>query len=121
MIYDLASEELLNNDFFSDKDTVFELDEEIQSIDFDYDEIISNITKQSISIKNLVDTTDILDKIKQNIYNTLIYYWNDPNDLGLITTLLNPHYKSLDFLSNDSEKQFIIQKLHNKFSEIEES
>ncbi|CAG8448749.1 8418_t:CDS:2 [Cetraspora pellucida] len=45
---------------------------------------------------------------------------NDPNDLGLMAALLDSHYKSLDFLGNDSEKQQIIQKLRNEFSEIGE-
>ncbi|CAG8521606.1 8478_t:CDS:2 [Scutellospora calospora] len=94
MIYDLVSETPLNNDLFLDEDIVFELDKEMQSIDFDNDEIISNITKQSILIKNLLDTT---------------------------VTLLDLHYKSLDFLSNDSEKQLTIQKLHYEFNKIENS
>ncbi|CAG8472367.1 1209_t:CDS:2 [Scutellospora calospora] len=94
MIYDLASEAPLNNDLFLNEDTVFELDKEMQPINFNNDEIISNITKQSISIKNSLDMT---------------------------ATLLDPRYKSLDFLSDDSEKQLTIQKLYDEFSKIENS
>ncbi|CAG8766046.1 664_t:CDS:1, partial [Cetraspora pellucida] len=54
IIYNLANKATSNNDLFSDKDTVFELKaEEIQLIDLDNDEIISNITKKRTLIKNL--------------------------------------------------------------------
>ncbi|CAG8740226.1 25360_t:CDS:1, partial [Racocetra persica] len=63
--------------------------------------------------------TGILEKVKENIYNALICYWNDPNDLGLMAALLDPHYKSLDFVDDD-EKQLTIQKLRDEFDELEE-
>ncbi|CAG8683012.1 31839_t:CDS:2, partial [Racocetra persica] len=105
MIFDLAGETLIssNNTLFLDKNTVFRSeDEETLPIDFDDDKIIS-----------------ILEKVKQNIYKALIYYWNNPSDLGLTVALLDLYYNDLDFLDNDSEKQLIIQKLCNKFSELE--
>lgn len=75
MIFDLATEMPSNIEEFLNEDTVFESEAaEIRPIDFDDDEIISNITKKSISIKNPLDTTGVLEKVKQNIYNALIYY-----------------------------------------------
>lgn len=102
-----------------DEDIGFKLEaENIQPIDFD-DEIISNIIKK-ILIKNPLDITNILEKVKQNIYSALINYWNNPSDLGLMVALLDPHCKSLDFLGNDSEKEFFIQRLCGEFSEFKE-
>ena len=71
----------------------------------DDDEVISNIIKKSISIKNSLNTTGILKKVKQNIFNALIYYWNIPSNLGLIAALLDPRYKNLNFLKVDAEKE----------------
>ncbi|CAG8535646.1 5874_t:CDS:2 [Cetraspora pellucida] len=107
MIFDLADETLTlsDNALFLDENTVFRLeDEEAQPIDFDDEEVIN--------------TTGILEEVKQNIYKALIYYWNDSSDLGLVAVLLDPHYKDLDFLCDDSEKQLIIQKLHDEFSKL---
>ncbi|CAG8688187.1 8905_t:CDS:2, partial [Cetraspora pellucida] len=84
---------LLDNALFLNEDIVFALkDEEAQPIDFDDEEVISNITKKKILIKAPLDTTVLLD----------------------------PHYKDLDFLYDDSEKQLIIQRLRNEFSELKE-
>jgi hypothetical protein len=59
-----------------------------------------------------------LEKVKQNIYNALIYYWDIPNDFGLMAALLDPRYKNLDFLDDD-EKQRIIQKFRSKLGGVE--
>ncbi|CAG8529752.1 10641_t:CDS:2, partial [Cetraspora pellucida] len=121
MIFDLLTEIPSNNNLFLDEDTVFGLkDEEIQPIDFDDEEIISNITKKKILIKTPLNTTGIFEEVKQSIYSALIYYWNDHKDLGLMAALLDPHYKNLNFLGDDSEKKQIIQKLHDEYDEIKE-
>ncbi|CAG8677163.1 1439_t:CDS:2 [Rhizophagus irregularis] len=118
-IFDLASKVPQNVNEFLDEDTVFDFEiVETRFIDFDDDEVISNITKESISIKNSLDTTGILEKVKQNIYNALIYYWNILNDLGLMAALLDLHYKNLDFIEIDTEKERIIQKLRDEIGKV---
>jgi len=77
------------------------------------------MTKKSISIKNPLDTTGVLEKVKQNIYNALIYYWDIPSDLGLMAALLDPRYKNLDFIEIDTEKERIIEKLRDEIGEVE--
>ncbi|CAG8519689.1 5311_t:CDS:2 [Cetraspora pellucida] len=107
MIFDLACETPPNNDLFLDKAIIFESDnKDMQPIDFDDDEIIN--------------MTGILEQIKRNIYDALINYWNDSNNLGLMAALLDLRNKSLDFLEDDSEKQLTIQRLYDKFNELEE-
>jgi hypothetical protein len=123
MIFDLAtSESPLSNEELLNEDTVFGLDDaEVQPIDMDDDEIISKITKKKISIKNPLNTTGVLKEIKKNIYSALIYYWDIPNEFGLMAALLDPRYKNLDFIDNEDEKQQIIQRLRDEFNEIEGS
>ena len=72
-IFDLAAEAPSNAEEFPNEDTVFETEIEIQHTNFDDEEVISNVTKKSISIKNPLDTTGVSEKVKQNIYNALIY------------------------------------------------
>src|SRR3954454_3469006 len=75
IIFDLAAEMPSNIEEFVNEDTVFESEgAKIQLIDFDDNEIVSNITRKKISIKNPLNTVGILEKVKQNVYNALIYY-----------------------------------------------
>jgi hypothetical protein len=60
-IFDLAAEAPPDVNEILDEDTVFESEvTEAQPIDYDDEEIISNITKKRISIKNPLDTTGVL-------------------------------------------------------------
>ncbi|PKY59153.1 hypothetical protein RhiirA4_481662, partial [Rhizophagus irregularis] len=47
---------------------------------------------------------------------SLIFYWDKPNDAGLIAFLLDPRYKELDFVELEDDKNRIIQKLCDEFS-----
>ncbi|CAG8638663.1 5900_t:CDS:2, partial [Diversispora eburnea] len=58
----------------------------------------------------------ILKKVKNNIYSALIYYWDFSNDIELMASLLDLHYKTLDFVESEDEKKKIIQKLHNELN-----
>ncbi|PKY36187.1 hypothetical protein RhiirB3_458263 [Rhizophagus irregularis] len=114
--FDLAtdSENLPSNDAdYLNEDTIFEEGD----VEIDNEEIISNITKKKISIKDQLKTEGILEKVKNNVYNALLYYWDTPNDTGLMATLLDPHYKELD-LELEDKKIEIIQKLRDEFNEL---
>jgi hypothetical protein len=115
-IFNLAtdSENLPSNNVdYLNEDTIFEEDD----IEIDNDEIISNITKKKISIKDPLKTEGIFEKVKNNIYNALLYYWDAPNDTGLMATLLDSYYKELG-LELEDKKIEIIQKLRNEFNEL---
>jgi len=74
LIFNLAGNSSLDNININylDENTVFETEELL--IEIEDEEIISNISKRSISIKNPLNTTGILKKVKNNIYSALIYY-----------------------------------------------
>ncbi|CAH1767250.1 4280_t:CDS:2, partial [Entrophospora sp. SA101] len=84
----------------------------------DDDEVLSNYSKKKISIKYPINTINLLNKIKEKIYDSLIYYWNGPNDLGLLATFLDPHYKNLDCIDDEHEKQQLIQQLYIEYNEL---
>lgn len=52
-------------------------------------------------------TTDMLEKVKLNLYNAMELYWNEGKEV-LISALLNPRIKSLTFI--DKEEIVIKQK-----------
>ncbi|CAG8513982.1 9083_t:CDS:2, partial [Diversispora eburnea] len=115
LIFDLTCESPLNNINYFDENTIFETKPFTNELLIEIeDEIISNISKRKVSIKNPLDTTGILKKVKNNIYFALIYYWNFSNDIKLMASLLDPCFKTLDFVESEDEKMRIIQKLHNK-------
>jgi hypothetical protein len=116
LIFDLAtsSMDLSSNDVnYNNENTIFEETE----IEVDNEEIISHITKKKIFIKDPLNTGGVLNKVKNNIYNALLYYWDTPSDIGLMATLLDPRYKELD-LELEDKKNEIIQKLRDEFNEL---
>ncbi|CAB4428330.1 unnamed protein product [Rhizophagus irregularis] len=116
LIFDLAG------DFPSDNTTnlSYEDNEEVNTfpIETNDEEVISDFTNKKISIKEPLNTTGVLNKVQNNIYNALIFYWNIPNELGLMAALLDPRYKNLDFVEDEDERQQIIQKLRDEYNKI---
>ncbi|CAG8546146.1 10737_t:CDS:2, partial [Dentiscutata erythropus] len=51
----------------------------------------------------LVNTMGLLEEVKCNLYKTLCYYYPDPTPHELISALLDPRLKSLDYM-NDTNK-----------------
>ncbi|CAG8589667.1 3896_t:CDS:1 [Diversispora eburnea] len=118
LIFDLTCDSSLDNINYLNENTIFETEPFTNKllIKIKDEKIISNISKRSIFIKNSLDTTGIFEKVKNNIYSALIYYWNFFNDIELITSLLDSHYKILDFIESEDKKKRIIQKLHNELN-----
>ncbi|EXX57756.1 hypothetical protein RirG_204140 [Rhizophagus irregularis DAOM 197198w] len=102
LIFDLAG------DFPSDNTTnlSYEDNEEVNTfpIETNDEEVISDFTNKKISIKEPLNTTGVLNKVQNNIYNALIFYWNIPNEL--------------DFVEDEDERQQIIQKLRDEYNKI---
>lgn len=96
LIFDLACDSSSNNINYLNEDTVFEIEDEF-SIEIEDKEIISNLSK--------ANTTGVFERVKNNIYSALIYYWNFFNDIELIAMLLDSHYKALDFVESEDEKK----------------
>ena len=72
LIFDLADDLSLtiNDPLFENTDELID----ILPIETDSEEVISNFTKKKISIKNPLDTSEILNKVRDNIYSALIFY-----------------------------------------------
>ncbi len=105
LIFNIVTNLSSNNIDFVDENTIFE--KTTVNIEIGNEEIVNNITKKKISIKSPLNTEGVLEKVKNNIYYALFYYWNtpnNPNNIGLIVFLLNPYYKELDFVKLKDEK-----------------
>ncbi|CAI2194722.1 17564_t:CDS:2, partial [Funneliformis geosporum] len=60
--------------------------------------------KIQVSISNLTETEQIIKKVLETIIKTLNFYWKNPNQIALISTILDPRYKDFSFLSNNEIK-----------------
>ena len=74
LIFDLAGDFPLDNmtDFsYEDNEVIDTL-----TIEANDEEVISDFTNKKISIKEPLNTFGVFNKVKDNIYNALIFYWN---------------------------------------------
>ncbi|GET52921.1 zinc finger BED domain-containing protein 1-like [Rhizophagus irregularis DAOM 181602=DAOM 197198] len=74
-----------------------------------------NSTNQQTNYDNIRET---LENVKKNIYRSLRYYWKIPNEFGIMAALLDPRYKNLDFISDDSIKRKFHSTLRTRYDQL---
>jgi hAT family C-terminal dimerisation region len=79
--------------------TIFDHDIGIEDPDDD-DEIDDHPKRRKISINIPQDCNNLIGKVKSALYMAMDYYWNVPQDEGMIATFLDPRCKSLNFASD---------------------
>jgi hAT family C-terminal dimerisation region len=79
------------------------------------DDLEENLTDQQISYDNI---REVLENVKKNIYKSLKHYWAIPNEFGMMAAILDPRYKSLDFISDENTKRKIHSKLRGKYDQL---
>ncbi len=78
--------------------------------------LIQSTQSSTDTTKRTVEST--LKKICKAIYKSLLHYWNEPNEIGLIVTILDPCFKDLNFLSIE-KKDDIENKLIGLYADLE--
>jgi hypothetical protein len=87
-------------------DSLHEEHEEHEEVS-DNETIISDTEESSIYQQtevNYDNIAEVLKSVKKNIYLGLKKYWAIPNEFGIMAALLDPRYKSLNFISDDDIK-----------------
>ncbi|CAB4418984.1 unnamed protein product [Rhizophagus irregularis] len=75
--------------------TIFDYDIGIEDSD---DDVIDDHPKQrKISVSIPQDCHNLIEKVRSALYTAMNYYWNVPQDEGMIATFLDPRCKSLNF------------------------
>ncbi len=64
------------------------------------------------------NASQIIKRVLETIIKSLNYYWKEPNQNALISTILDPRYKSLDFLSDDDLKIKTEVELQNMYDDL---
>ncbi|CAG8638372.1 14489_t:CDS:2, partial [Racocetra fulgida] len=90
---------------------------------FDDDEEPTN--EEQIILNDSINTTDLLSEVKAKIYTIFCYYYSNPVPHGLVSALLDPRLKSLDFVkfTNKLAAERILRNLYDneKLLENEEN
>lgn len=103
LICDLNEDDVDDDDDFDDDDKTIGSDSE------------ENLIDQQINYNN---TREILENVEKTIYKSLKYYWSIPNEFGIMAALLDPRYKNLDFISDESNKKRIHTALRRQYDQL---
>ncbi|CAG8763100.1 16300_t:CDS:1, partial [Cetraspora pellucida] len=86
---------------------------------FDYNEEQTN--QDETKLNNPINTIGLLNEVKEKIYTTRCHYYPNPASQELISALLDPRLKSLDFVNmiSKSVTENILKNLYNKEKSLE--
>jgi hypothetical protein len=71
-----------------------------------------------MNINKLLETQNILEKVKLDLYNAMELYWDREETEILILALLDSRIKSLDFVNNDEIRDEAKELLEKKYIEL---
>ncbi|RGB22288.1 hypothetical protein C1646_776343 [Rhizophagus diaphanus] len=77
-----------------------------------------NTPKRRLNINKPLETQNILKKVKLDLYNAMELYWDQKEAEILISVLLDPRIKSLDFVSNEKIHDEAKELLEKKYIEL---
>ena len=77
-----------------------------------------SLTNQNIEVVDYSNISEVLKKIKKNIYAALKHYWSTPDEFGIMATLLDPRYKDLNFISDEEIKVKIRSSLQIQYDQL---
>ena len=99
------------NELYNNNDTA----EERDAFNDQDEEGMQNIDQRQIKLNTPVNTTGILDKVRKRMYTYLCHYYPDPDPQELLSAILDPRLKSLDFVSITIklEVEFIFKNLYD--------
>ena len=81
-------------------------------------ENIQNISKERLNLNELFNITGMLKKVKLNLYNAIELYWDKEEEETLISALLDPRIKSLEFIDDDKVRDKTKDLLKNKYDQL---
>src|SRR4051794_6731450 len=67
--------------------------------------------KDNINLDKPLETKELLDKVRKDLYNAMCYYWKILPEDYLVSTILDPKIKSMG--NKIIEKEFYVKNLKN--------
>ena len=94
---------------------VFIMIEEVETLENKVIENNNNQTKNNkFNLDKPLETKDLLDKVRKDLYNAMCFYWKVLSEDYLISTIFNPKIKSMN---NKTEEEEILHKKYEEYKE----
>ena len=93
---------------------VFVMIEEVEILENNIENNNNQTKKAKINLDKALETKDLLDKVKKDLYNAMCYYWSVLSEDYLLSTILDPRIKSMN---NKAEEEEILQKKYEEYKE----
>lgn len=96
-------------------DDVFVMIERVETLENDL--IIKNndqINKNKINLDKPLETKDVLNQVKRDLYNAMCFYWKFLSDDCLLSTILDPRIKSM---GNKVKEEEILRQKYEEYKE----
>ena len=94
---------------------VFIMIEEVEMLENNNVENYNDQTrKNNINLDKPLETKDLLDKVRKDLYNAMCFYWNVLPEDYLLSTILDPRIK---FMNNKEEEKEILHKKYEEYKE----
>ena len=94
---------------------VFIMIEEVETLENKIIENNNNQTKNNkFNLDKPLETKDLLDKVRKDLYNAMCFYWKVLSEDYLILTILDPRIKSMN---NKTEEEEILHKKYEEYKE----
>lgn len=92
----------------------------IEEVEMSENNIVENNNNQTennkIDLDKPLETKDLLNKVKKDLYNAMCFYWKDLSEDFLISTILDPRIKLMDN-NNITEAKEILHKKYEEYKE----
>jgi hypothetical protein len=93
---------------------VFIMIEEVETLENNIIENNNNQTKNNkFNLDKPLETKDLLDKVRKDLYNAMCFYWKVLSEDYLISTILDPRIKSM----NNKIEEEILRKKYEEYKE----
>ena len=93
-------------------DDVFIVIEEVEILESNVKK--NNQKNQKIDLNKPLETKDILDKVKKDLYNAMCFYWKFSSNDQLLSTILDPRIK---FMSDKVKEEEILYQQYEEYKE----
>ncbi|CAB4483371.1 unnamed protein product [Rhizophagus irregularis] len=93
---------------------IFVLIEEVEILENDVENNNNQAKEDKINLDKPLETKDLLDKVKKDLYNAMCFYWNVLSEDYILSTILDPRIKSIN---NKVEGEEILHKKYEEYKE----
>ncbi|CAB5307485.1 unnamed protein product [Rhizophagus irregularis] len=93
---------------------IFVLIEEVEILENNVENNNNQAKEDKINLDKPLETKDLLDQVKKDLYNAMCFYWNVLSEDYIVSTILDPRIKSIN---NKVKGEEILRKKYEEYKE----